>query len=203
MSQSTFNATTHFNLGRDLNGAIMQGIIALILHFGENNNNFLRLSAAMRACRSDFGRYGNFGSYVTNRRNIDTTIGKELLLGVYHVLKRFGDTADTRTKINEVFEALEAEWDRDGYHLPRTDDYSKVSSANLQSYVRDAGIPHHTEIVALPYRFFETCSSRFERSLDSQQLSPYKEHQCRRAKPRSTYNVAQNLGNMLTISSVG
>ena len=126
MSQSSFDVTTHFNLGSSLEKGLENGITALQHHFGGARNNIMRLSNAMRACARDWGKYGNFYAFYTNRNEVDSTIGKALLEGVQHVVGRFGDTATKRAEINKVFKSQEDEWNAQGHNLTSTDAYDQV-----------------------------------------------------------------------------
>ena len=129
---SNFDVSTHARLGSNVEGAVRQIVIALTHEYGPGRNNAVRMATAMRAYRRDVGKYGTYNSFYTNRNAIDESIGTLLLEGVQHILNRFGDTKANRTRINEVFQAIEAEWNDEGHKLPPTKDYDKVRSAHLR-----------------------------------------------------------------------
>lgn len=122
MESGNFDYSTLFNLGTDPKSAIKQGVIALLLNFGNSRNNCLRLATAMRAFRRDVGRYGNRATF-ENRQVIDSTIGAGLINGISLVFNRFGETAAVRVQIYEAFRDLENDWIADGQNLPPTGDY--------------------------------------------------------------------------------
>ena len=124
MNQGWFDATTLFGLGTDVPTAIQQGMIALTHHFGNSGGTLIRMTDAMRAFRRDVTRWG-LGTERTNRDAIDSAVGTALINGIDVVLNRFGDNANNRAQIIDVFRALEREWETEGAELPATNDYDK------------------------------------------------------------------------------